>query len=117
VGRDGLRRARVSEFWSIETKREEIEATAALYRVSEACWRSATAAATAGRGASIAVSSSCASGGGDEDEDVRLVFIRAKRYGLVLGYGLEMGLGLLLGFPGFSLSSFLFSIFCFLFSI
>jgi hypothetical protein len=86
-------------FWSIETERGEIEATAAVYRVSEACWRYATAAATTERGASIVVSSSCASGGGDEDEDVRLVFIRAKRYGLVLGCGLELGLGLLLGSP------------------
>jgi hypothetical protein len=45
----------------------------------------------------VVVAVSCASKGGDEDEDVRLVFIRAKRYGLGLGCGLELDIGLLGG--------------------
>jgi hypothetical protein len=80
VGRDGLRRARVSDFGANETKRGEIEVS------SPFIWFPACAGGLQCRqrlrdvAHLVAVSTYCASRGGDENEDSLLVFIQAKGY-------------------------------------
>jgi hypothetical protein len=82
---------RHSVILEIETKREEIEATAVLYRVSEVCCRSATAVATAGRGSSHRGGELLRLQWRRQRRRRILVFIHAKGY--VGWFGLRLGPG------------------------
>jgi hypothetical protein len=57
----------------------------------DVCWRSASAAATAGRVLPVAVSTSCVRSGEDEDDALRLIHIHGETV---------RGLNLMVGWAG-----------------